>query len=234
MSVEDTGMPSESAKSAFLQAVEIMETVENLDERQLRDVVSLLKVAVRDAGIPFPLAEALLGMTYISLGDTNSAKKYANMALEHNPLELRAQLVKVDISMQNLQVMEGNAVSLLPSGIGAKYLFAAIFRMVRALFVGGAVANTQVRFRGEVAKLIEIFQELFAQEQPAEDFLFFASRFIAIADVLQSNNVLEPARQLSLAVASVSLSNLIYDGSDFDAELKDEVAKIRRIAQGRA
>ena len=235
MSVQNIDNLSEEAIDVFLRAAEILEAdPSTLNERRIRDAVSLLKVAIQSAGAPFPRAEALLGMVYISLEDPKNAKKYANAALEHNPLELRAQLVKLDLAIQNLQVMEGSAASLLPTGIGAKYIFAAIFRMARGLFIGGSVASTQVHFRSEVSKAVEIFQEVSSQELHAAEFLFFADRFIAVADILQASNFSGAAQRLYSSVAAVSIDDLVlYEDEENGEELMQAVTEIHQIATGR-
>lgn len=227
---------NEEAIDLFLQAVEILEKYgDDVNDQQSRNIISLLSLAIKKAGKPFPRAHALLSLIYYMAGDKSSAKQQANAALSTNPDEFRAQLTKVFLSLDGIRVLEVNGW-LLPRGIGAFYIFEFIWKLFVGLFHGTSTTTTQLLFKNEVNKLTHIYQRLCNTEILAAEYYYFSDRLLFLADIIDQNRVPMPGGRPNLyaVITSASLNNLVFDEDDNKIELQNEIRQLRQLAQGRA
>lgn len=231
-------MSEQEALEFFYQGIEILENAgENLSKRDRLDAISLLSLATQKVDNVFPRAHSLLAMLYYEHEDSRSADSHANTALEQDEDEFRAQFVKMQIAADNVQVLTGSvAGSIMPRGIGAKHLFGSIFRAGKAAVTSGQVAATQLKFKNEVTKLIEIFQRnLSYEEVPSIEFTYCAGQLMAVADFILEHEVPMPGGKPNIfsVIANSPTENIVYS-EEYGEQEYNEVNRIKRLAEGRA
>jgi len=231
-------MSKEEALEFFYQGIEILENAgENLSDRDRRDAISMLSLATQKVDNVFPRAHSLLSMLYYEHEDAKSADRHASTALEQDEDEFRAQFVKMQIAADNVQVLSGNvAGSIMPRGIGAKHLFGSVFRAGKAAVASGQVTATQMKFKNEVNKLIEIFQRICSYEEvPAMEFTYCAGQLMSLADFIVEHNMPMPGGKPNIfsVIANSSTANLAYD-EEYGEQERNEVNRVKRLAEGRS
>lgn len=234
-------MPSDEAIELFTQAINIMKTAgDHPTERQYRDALSLMSLAAQKAGEPFPLIHMAMAQAYYDMGDLDNAWNAATRALEQDPENFDAQLVKVCIAADTVQIVDSSDGGAVGSG----------WRLLRAMFsgssrtsyqagkefgekaVGGTIAKqSQLRFKNEVLSLLRIFETLCTSGFGADLFLKYANDLIGVADAINKHGI--PFRSevnVYAAIARVSVDKLTYTND----QQRQEVVKVRRIAEGRS
>lgn len=227
----------DKALEYFFQAISILEDAEGeLTNTQRRDVISLLSLAVKYADNVFPRANSLLAMIHYENQDTKAAKKFAQLALEQDEDEFRAQFVQVQLAIDDVQVLTGSASSLLPQGIGAKHILGSLFRAGKAAVTAGQVTATQVKFKNEVAKLVDIFNRTCTYEGfPVTEFIYYSEQLMSLMDFVLENQIPMPGGKPNVYAMITQASTTQFE---YDEEYKNEqlsaVNQIQRLAEGRA
>lgn len=202
-----------------------------------KNAEGMFLLALKKAGKPIPRIHSFLAMLYYELAicyskkqERNSAKyaneavklatKYADTALQNEPLEFRAQLIKTYIAGDNVLFLNGGVSNLVPESSGVS----AIFEIAgRAIGTGAAAAQVSVsksNFKKELERLFAIYNELAVNYvMPATEFFFFANKLLGIADFCSENRLFGP-KEIYTIVANVNIDELDFD--DFDPEVKSE------------
>jgi tetratricopeptide (TPR) repeat protein len=200
-------MASQESRELFEQAVQIIyEEGREVSANKLRDAISLLLVAVKKAGGPFPNANAMLAESYLMMRDYDSALRYANVALSQNPRLLEAQYIKVTVAQENLGSLIGGLVGTLSK------------------------MSKQQKLNNELVRYVSIYDELCAEGMPADEFVYRSKALISVADAL--NDIGNPAvKKVNIYghVANARIDNLSYESE----EEREAVKTVQRLAEGR-
>lgn len=202
-----------------------------------KNAEGLFLLALKKAGKPIPRIHSFLSMLYYELAicyskkqgrnsaryaneAVKSATKYADTALQNEPLEFRAQLIKTYIAGDNVLFLNGGVSNLVPESRGVS----AIFEIAgRAIGTGAAAAQVSVsksNFKKELERLLAIYNEFAANYvMPAAEFFFFANRLLGIAEFCSENRLFGP-KEIYTIVANINIDELDFD--DFDPEVKSE------------
>lgn len=218
-----------------------------------KNAEGLFLLGLQKAGEPLPRVHSFLAMLYYELAicyakkqDRNSAKfssdavnsatKHADIALQHDNLEFRAQLIKTYIAGDSVLFLSGGISNLIPQ---SRDVVGAIIEGVgRAINVGAAAAQVSMSksaFKKELENLLRIYTELDTNyNMPATEFFFFANKLLGIAEYC-SENELFGAKEIYTIVSSVKIDELDYD--DIDPEMKSEalkeVSRAKTLAEAR-
>lgn len=218
------------------------------------NAVSFMLIAIKKAGQVVPRFHSLLAMMYYEMaacqaqaGGRNadklanqslaSAQQQATIALQNNPLEFRAQLVKTWIAGDNVLFMKGGASNLLPTSRGFAEALGETFG--RAIGTSIAAAQSQTsksNFKKELTKLLDIFNTWFGDYYvDATEFVFAATNLMNLADVCSEDKLFE-AGKIYAGIANVNLDDLKYDdvSPDDQEDLQQEIYRIRVLAEGRS
>jgi hypothetical protein len=166
----------------------------------------------------------------------NSATKYANLALQHEPLEFRAQLIKTYIASDNILYLSGGMSNIIPQ---SKDVVTAIFEGVgRAINTGAAMAQVSMSksaFKQELEKLLVIYTELSKEYiLSVTEFFFFANKLLGIADFC-SENKLFGAKEIYTLICNVDINELDADSinPEMQSEILKEISTFKKLAEAR-
>lgn len=228
---------------------------ENQDLNAYNNAASYFLLGIKKAREPMPRAHALLAMAYYETascwaqtGRRDSEKqaekfsKLANeqvsIALQHEPLEYRAQLVKTWIAGDNVRYMQGGISNLIPRSRGlVDAIFETGFRAAGAGIAATRVEASKAKFRSELTSLLSIYKKIFSEYKiDAPEFVFFSDNLISIADFCVNNKLFD-VQQIYSSILNVSPDNdLSYEDLDEGEveEVKQEVVRVRALAEGRS
>lgn len=202
------------------------------------NAAGLFLLALKKAGKPIPRLHSFLAMLYYelaichsSMNDRNTARltseaisaavRHADVALEINELEFRAQLVKTYIAGDSVLYLKG--VDLAPN---SRDVASAIGEMLgKAIGTGAAatrVALSRGNFKKELEKLLVVVSQLHEEYYlDATEFLFFCNKLLAIADFAAENRLFG-AKEIYELLLKVKIKELKYEDID-DPESKEAV-----------
>ena len=109
-----------------------------------KNAAGMFLLGIKKAGKPLPRIHSFLAMLYYDLAECYSEKqnsagakesinlavKYADLALQNETLEFRAQLIKTYIATDNLKVFTGGISTLMPQSRGIAAVFEVAGRAV--------------------------------------------------------------------------------------------------------
>lgn len=198
---------SQEALEIFDEAVEILqESGSNDSANNTRDAISLLLLAVKKAGGPFPDANGMLAELYFSIGDDDSATRYADLALSQDPELLETQLLKARIALYNLESMDGGIIGALSE------------------------MSRRRKLKDELTHYLSLYDTLCAKGMSADHFVYRSNALIRLADELaRMGNPLSRKINLYSHVANAPIAKLTYEREEDRAAVK----KVRRLAEGR-
>ncbi len=218
-----------------------------------KNAEGLFLLGLKKAGKPLPRVHSFLAMLYYELAgcyakkqernsarfaneSVNSATKHADIALQNDSLEFRAQLIKTYISADNLLVMNGGVSNLIPQ---SRDVAGAIFEGIgRAIGTGAAatqVAMSRSAFKKELEKLFTIYTELETNYNVrATEFFFFANKLLGIAEFC-SENRLFGAKEIYTMISRVEIEELDFDDIDPESkpDLTKEISRFKTLAEAR-
>lgn len=222
---------------------------EKNDISSFKNAAGLFLLGIKKAGKPLPRIYSFLAMLYYDLSmcyaekqnasnmkeATNSAIKYSDVALQHEPLEFRAQLIKTYIAADNLKYFTGGLSSLIPESRGVSAIFEVAGRAIGTGVAASRVSMSKSNFRKELEHLISIYSE-FSEKyvMPATEFLFFANKLLLIAEFCAENNLFG-AKEIYTGVSNVNLDELDYNGLDpeIQPEISQELVRFKTTAEAR-
>lgn len=205
------------------------------------DVASELALAIKKANAPFPRAHAYLAMILNDMGKEDEAEKHASIALQQNPNEFRAQLIKIDLALKGVRIVNlrpGHFVHLetesrgdLTDQVAGNVLGTIIGtagKSLVTLFAAGSAAVTQGKFSGEVERLIHIFRNRITTETSADEYLMMAETLISLGDMIKDVSPLGDIRRgLYAAITRSSVDRISQQGHE------KEIENVRHKAEGR-
>ncbi|MBW7843889.1 MAG: hypothetical protein H3C40_14300 [Ignavibacterium sp.] len=218
-----------------------------------KNAEGLFLLGLQKAGKPLPRIHSFLAMLYYELAScyaqkqernsakfaseaVNSATKHADIALQNDNLEFRAQLIKTYIAGDNVLFMNGGVSNLIPQ---SKDVVGAIFEgFGRAIGTGAAAAQVSMSksaFKKELEKLLAIYTELDTNyNMPATEFFFFAKKLLGIAEYC-SENRLFGTKEIYTLISAIKIDELDFD--DVDPEMKPEalkeISRFKTLAEAR-
>ncbi|MGB4323417.1 MAG: hypothetical protein WBJ23_08765 [Anaerolineaceae bacterium] len=246
-------MPDEIG-TIFQSAMEEWDVAsENDNIPAYKNAEGLFLLGLQKAGKPLPRIHSFLAMLYYELAScyakkqernsakfaseaVNSATKHADIALQNDNLEFRAQLIKTYIAGDNVLFMNGGVSNLIPQ---SKDVVGAIFEgFGRAIGTGAAAAQVSMSksaFKKELEKLLAIYTELDTNyNMPATEFFFFANKLLGIAEYC-SENRLFGTKEIYTLISAIKIDELDFD--DVDPEMKPEalkeISRFKTLAQAR-
>jgi hypothetical protein len=230
--ITGTQQPSTEARELFEQALTEWDNTKesNQDEKLRRDIASLLSTAIQKADAPFPRAHSLLSIFLCDLGQEREAAIEAELALNEDPNEFRAQLVKIDIAWKGTKIKKLGIGDFLQQekSFEAALLASAMKGVFSVLAAASAIA-TQAVLNTEFDRLVKIFRYICSTNTDAEEFSFMAQRLIDIGDML-IKIPMSTRPNLYLEVVNAPIDLLQYSDDKQAAFIKKLVA----IANGRS
>jgi len=208
----------------FKQAIEMLQSAgSELNDETRQEAIVLLLLAISQAGVPFTQAHSLLAMLLYELGDAEPAESHLAKALEHDPLDFRAQFLRVQIAADELQGLKAQARTHKED-----------FAVGQWEFEADMVFLAQMRFHEKVKRLIEVFHDLCGNGIRAVEFLYFARQLLTAAEFMQAHTHSGFSRPPNVyaVIANAKVENLIYDeDATQEREAIDEVMSLARRLQ---
>lgn len=237
-------LPQE-AKDIYNRALEIGDAAERknkMDGAFWHDFAGLMSLAIKKSGnAPFPEAHTQLGRALMMLGRDKDSERELNIALQQNPNEWRAQILKVAIAGDKIKSVPGakdfvhvetqnygrDTVDQIASTVIGSILGSA----VKATFstIGAGVAlNTHSTFRGEVEKLITICRNFCENNTDVDEYVGMTEMLIGMGDDIAKMPLTGGRPNLYDAVVSLSTAKLDATGRE------QEITDIRNKAAGKS
>ncbi len=223
---------SSDAMECFNQAWDLWDKAEEnkRDDKLRNDVAALLMLAIHKAGAPFPRAHSFLAIFLEDLHRESEAAQHANLALQQNPNEFRAQLVKIDLSLKGVKVMKVGARDFVPElNSGAMgFAFDLVFK---GLFMGGTLVHTQATqssFKNEIIKLIQIYTNVSNDNTDVDEYLYMAEMMIIFGDIIKDIPMPGGKPNIFAEIVKAPVDKLYFAGKE------QEVKFIRNKAEGRS
>jgi len=217
-----TQLISNGSIKLFKQAVEMLQGAgSELNDETRQEAIVLLLLAIAQAGAPFTRAHSLLAMLLYELGNAEPAESHLAKALEHDPLDFRAQFLRVQLAADELQRLKAQARAHKDNFAVGKWEFEA-----------DKVFLAQMRFHEKVKRLIEVFHELCRIGIHAVEFLYFAKQLFAAAEFIEAHTQSGFSRPPNVyaVIANAKVENLIYD-EDATQE-REAIDEVRSLARG--
>jgi len=177
-------------------------------------IASLLSLAITYAGsTPFPRAHAHLAIALLTLGLDAGAEREANIALEQNPIEFRAQQVKVALALGDADVQGDSLSNVLP------------FRQNRedpeiipiqeqGYCTEEEIRSTPLDLVAEVEQTLSIFQAFCDANTDVDEYLNIADFLILLGDQLKDESLASLRRDLYKLVAYTPTDKLDCRGRE--------------------
>lgn len=226
----------DEAEALFDQAFEMLPDTGNASPRVSRDIIALLSLAIQRANQVFPEAQAMKAKMHYNLEEYSLAWEEANNAIRHDNNNFRAQMVKVFIAMDGIQVTQKKGGILGFLWMTLKTTFTA--KTVREGWSSGKswgeetteAAISQGRAKSEIRKLLSIFDNLCGPGQDAGECLLLMGVLKNVADVLVEGCLLpEISKEIYSHIAYASIQSL----SDATQDERREIEQLRLLAKGR-
>ena len=223
--------PSSEAREHLERAYQMLEQVSDgrkLDDPYKLDIASELALAIHTAGAPFPRAHSLLAVVLNDLKDDKRALYHAQQALQYQPNEFRAQLVKIDVGLKDVKILNlkpGDFIEL--KGSFENMALGTIGRGIGALIATGTAGLSQASFMLEVQKLATIFTNLSQTNTDVDEYLFMANTLLGLGDLIVNTPIITGRPDLYKLVADTPTETLD------SADRSDEVRDVKRKALGR-
>ena len=223
---------SSEAYSYYQKAWDLWDKAGEKDKNNAlnNDCISLFMLAISKAGGPFPRAHSWLAIFLQDLQREKEAAQHAAIALQEDPYEFRAQLVKIDLSLNNVKVMKKGAGALMPN-LNQSAESAAVEFVFNGIFMGGHYAHTrktQNDFKKEVLKLIDIYRYLNTVNTDVDEFLYMSELMVSYGDGFRDIPMPGGRPNLFAEVVNAPINRLIMRGCEQDVQL------IRDKAEGRS
>ncbi len=177
-------------------------------------IASLLSLAITYAGsTPFPRAHAHLAIALLTLGLDAGAEREANIALEQNPLEFRAQQVKAALALSDAEVQQAGLSKVLPfRGNRENPQATAIPEQGNGM--EGEVRLTPLDLVAEVEQTLSMFQAFCDANTDVEEYLNIADFLILLGDQLKDESLAGLRRDLYKLVAYTPTDKLDCRGRE--------------------
>lgn len=204
-------------------------------------IASLLTLAVTYAGSThFPRAHAHLAIALLSLGRDVDAEREANLALEQDPSEFRAQQVKVVLALNRELLREERLSSLLPfldrkgarlgDRVSAKRNGNGKPKNLKPIKDANQVRPDSLAIKSslvdEVEKMIALFRNLCDAQTDVDEYLNVADFLIMIADGMKDMPLADWRARLYNVVAHTPTNKLDGQGREQEIESVRQRARL--------
>ena len=223
--------PSTEAIEHFNRAIDKWNNTEESkrDDNLRRDICAELALAIKKASAPLPRAHALLAMFLNDLGDDKNAAYHANIALQQNPDEFRAQLVRIDVALKGVKVTKVRGRDLIEFSGGFDNMYwGTVGRLFGAGISSLSSRSTQASFKNEVVRLAQIFKNVCKTNTDVDEYLMMAQALIALGDFIKDVPMPGGRPNLYLEVLSAPTEQLDKVGQE------EKILEVRRMAEGRS
>lgn len=223
------------------------------DMNRFNNTISFMLMAIKKAPEPYAKLHSNLAMIYYDAAICQAQQpgrrvekmaqdlidkciSQANTALKIEPLSFNSQLVKTYVAGDNILHIPGGASNLVPkNGLSAAGVTEFLVRAGSMGVAAGKVGVSQAKFKNEVKRLLEIYDNLFNEYYlQATDYIDYSNQLLTIADFC-ANNKFSGAKEIFTSVTNVKVEDLKYD--DLTEEetnmVEQEVYRIRALAEGR-
>jgi len=204
-------------------------TFGELSDDKKKDVTAFLALAVKKAGVPYPLAEAKLGLVLYLTGDVKDALNHANKALGHDPDSFTGQLVRVLNALDSLRVKKLGAGDFLSGGGSIEgAVIASGIKTIFSLLGATTAASTQINGKNELGKLVEIYRRVCPKTNDVDEFLHMSQLLVNLGDFIKDVPFTGGKPNLFAEVVNAPISQLEMNGHE------DDVDDIRLKAEGKS
>jgi len=229
---EQIAQPSQEALDVFERAKnKLFKAGEggDVDNSVIQDVMSLVALAINKANAPFPRAHSVLSILLEQVGNEKEALKHANIALQQDPNEFRAQFVKIDVSMKGVRIRKLGVGDFIDNDRDiASAIVGSVFKGLFSLGSAAHAATTQMNFKTEILALVEIFNNLCQTSIDANEYIYMSDMLISLGDVLKDAPMPGGKPNLYQEIVNIPLDRIVI------GDMKDEVMDIRDKAEGRS
>lgn len=234
-------MPTQESIDIMRKAMNLWSAAaDNPTEKQYRDTVSLIQLAIKKAGEPVPLAHSVLARIHFDVENYEAAWEAAEATLALDEYDYHAQLIKVYLMYHlTVQAVEEahekrsggwGAIGEIFRSKGIGDSFRAGEKLGAALTSGMGVGKMKRGLTEGVEKLVVIFQSMWQDGSDASEVVKFGNRLIKLADGMsETPGMLDRDINLYQVVADLQPDNLNYETE----EERENVDTLRLIAEGR-
>ena len=204
-------------------------------------IASLLTLAVTYAGSThFPRAHAHLAIALLSLGRDVEAEREANLALEQNPSEFRAQQVRVVLALNREWLREERESSLLPflhrrgerlgDNLRAGQKGKLKYKGLKSSADPGNVRSESLAIKSSLATELELMVTLFRNLSDAytdvDEYLNVADFLITVGDGMRDMPLTDWRARLYSIVANTPTDKLDGQGREEEIEAVRQRARL--------
>ena len=239
-------MPSEESIKILQRAIALWKKAgDNPSEREYRDFISLIQLAIQKAGEPLSIAHSMLAQVHFDVDNFPAAWEEADRTLALDPDDFKCQSIKTLISFAVYWQIEedsqekrkgfwgavGDLVGATKQGVRGTFAAGrAGKRIGEALTSGLGPAPAKKKAFEELGKLINVFNRNCSNGITAYHFVDYSRKLIKLADgLLESGLRLDRSMNLYAIVASVPLGNITCESN----EEREQVETVRLVAEGR-
>jgi hypothetical protein len=223
--------PAPEAIEHFNRAIDMWNNAEESrrDDTLRNDVASELALALKKANAPFPRAYALLAMYLNDLGDDQRAEWHADRALQQNPNEFRAQLVRIDVALKGVKIAKVSAGDVIAlGGRPQDAVGETLGRMTGAAIAKTRAGMSQANFKRELERLVQIYRNVCLSNDDVDEYLMMSEALIGLGDFIKDVPMPGGRPNLYVEVVNAPTNNLQI------TEREQGVTDVRRKAEGRS
>jgi len=191
-----------------------------LDVDKKKDITAFLALAVKKAGVPYPLAESKLSLFLYMLGEVKDAVNHANKALEYDPNSFTGQLVRVFNALDSIRVKKLGAGDFLSGGGGSieGAVVASVFKGFFSIIGATAAATTQTSGKKEIIRLVEIYRRVCPRTTDVDEFFHMSQLLINLGDFIKDIPFAGGRPNLFAEVVNAPISQLEISGRETDID----------------
>lgn len=192
-------MPSEQSIDLLMKALNLWQSAgENPTEKQYRDTISLIALAIKKEPEPFPIAHSMQAQIHFDMDNFDAAWNAAENTLSLDPYDYKAQLIKVYVAfaytwgaIENAEA-QGSVLSAVGGLIRNRGGYQAGHRFGSAVAAKKEVKNLKKVANVEFSNLITLYGYMTENATLASTFIDFSQKLLKLADgIYESPRILE-------------------------------------------
>ena len=239
---ESKHMSVEEANKVALRAIRLWQRVQdNPTERDYNDFVSLMQLAIKQAGQPVAPYHAILAQCHFDVNNFAAAWQEAGIALSLDADDYKSQYIRALIAYANYVELADQAKEKDLGVMGTLGQFRNIGggykRGYQAGYtIGDMIGTKRSRdqalklFGTELAKMLDIFRRITRQGMPSNEFEAILRDLLRFADGIAAAQIkLTKEYDVYALVANAPVDNIEIE----DDEQAEEIETIKLIAQAR-
>jgi len=212
-----------------------------IDKQEWVEIASQLTLAVQKAGVAhFPRAHAHLAAVLLELDREADAAREANIALQQDPNEFRAQTVRVDILGRKLKIrdvglgdfvhFERGSGSDFGSQVATSVIGSILVSAIKTVFTGievGMAVHSQGNFKSEIERLAAIYLNVCQTNTDVDEFMYMSETLISLGDAIREVPIPGGRPNLYASVVHAPVHKLNQRGREA------QVREVKQRAEGR-